>query len=89
MNALAFTGTNFLFKKFANHGDNQRKRHCKSSEGQNDWNEDRMKRIDFWSGKMRQNNNAKTCISNAVEAALDYYQVFAKRIKLLRPETQL
>ena len=24
-----------------------------------------------------------------VSAALDYYQVFAKRIKLLRPETQL
>ena len=54
-----------------------------------EWNEDRMKRLDFINKRLRDAQAAKAYINDADEAMLEYYQVFAKKIKPLPPEPQL
>ena len=48
-----------------------------------------MKQLDFINKRLREKNEARAYISNVDEAMLEYYQVFAKRIKPLPPEPQL
>ena len=38
---------------------------------------------------LREKNGAKACINNVDEAMLEYYRVFAKKIKPLPPEPEL
>ena len=58
MNALAFSGTNFVFSRLTNHGKEEQKRHdleLKSFQKARDkWNEDRMKRLDFINKRLRE-----------------------------------
>ena len=93
VNALAFSGTNFLFSRFTDHGEEERKRHDLVLENlqaaRDKWNEDRMKQLDFINTRLLEQNKARTYISNTNVAILEYYQTFAKKIKLLPPEPQL
>ena len=93
MNALAFSGTNFVFSKLTDHGEEERKRHDlaleKLQRARDKWNKDRMKRLGFINKRLREKNEARTYINNVDEAMLEYYRAFAKQIKLLPPESQL
>ena len=89
VNALAFSGTNFVFSKVTDHGEEKRKRHDlaleKLQRARDKWNKDRMKRLDFINKRLREKNEARTYINNVDGAMLEYYRVFAKQIKLLPP----
>ena len=75
VNALAFSGTNFVFSRLTDHGEEERKRHDLALENlqraRDKWNEDRMKRLDFINKRLREKNNQghistmlmKQCIS--------------------------
>ena len=93
VNALAFSGTNFLFSRFTDHGEKECKRHDlaleKLQRARDEWNKDRMKRLDFINKRLRETQAAKAYINNTDEAKLEYYRVFAKKIKLLPLEPQL
>ena len=93
VNALAFSGTNFLFSRFTDHDKKERKRHDlaleKLQRGKDEWNRDRMKRLDFINKRLREKNKARICINNVGEIILEYYRIFAKQIKPLPPELQL
>ena len=93
VNALAFSGTNFVFSRLIDNGAEERKRHDLAEEkfqrARDKWNEDRMKRFDFINKRLREKNEARTYINNVNEAMLEYYRVFAKQIKRLPPEPQL
>ena len=93
VNALAFNGTNFLFSRLVDHGVEERKRHDltleKLQRARDQWNEDRMKRLDFINKTVREKNEARVYINNVDEAMLEYYRVFAKQIKPLPLEPQL
>ena len=93
MNALAFSGTNFVFSRLTDHGAEERKRHDfaekKLQRARDEWNRDRMKRLDFIDKRLREKNEARTYINNVDEAMLEYYRVFAKKIKPLPPEPEL
>ena len=93
VNALAFSGTNFLFSRFTDHGEKECKRHDlaleKLQRARDEWNKDRMKRLDFINKRLREKNEARVYINNVDEAILEYYQVFAKQIKSLPHEHQL
>ena len=58
MNALAFSGTNFVFNRLTDHGEEERKRHDlaleKLQRTRDKWNEDRMKRLDFINKRLRE-----------------------------------
>ena len=51
VNALAFSGINFVFSRLTDHGAEERKRHGlaleKLQRARDEWNRDRMKRLDF------------------------------------------
>ena len=48
-----------------------------------------MKQLDFINKRLHEANKAKVYISNADDAMLEYYRVFAKEIKPLPPEPEL
>ena len=58
VNALAFSGTNFLFSRLTDHGEEERKRHDlaleKLQRARDEWNKDRMKRLDFINKRLRE-----------------------------------
>ena len=85
VNALAFSGTNFVFSRLTDHGEEERKRHDLAEEqlqkARNEWNEDRNKQLDFIKKRLREKNEARAYINNVDEAMLEYYRVFAKQIK--------
>ena len=93
VNALAFSGTNSVISRFTDHGAEERKRHDLALENlqraRDEWNGDRMKRLGFISKRLHEKNEAKAYISNDNEAMLEYYRVFAKKIKPLPPEPEL
>ena len=93
VNALAFSGTNFVFSRLTHHGAEERKIHDlaleKLQRARDEWNRDRTKRLDFINKRLREKNEARTYINNVDEAMLEYYQVFAKQIKPLPPEPEL
>ena len=90
---IAFSGTNFVFSRLTDHGEEERKRHDLALEGlqkaRDKWNEDRIKRLDFINRRLLEKNEARTLINNVDEAILEYYRVFAKQIKSLPPEPKL
>ena len=67
-------------------GVKKRKRHDLAQEkfqrARDKWNENRMKRLDFITKRLREKNEARAYISNADEATLEYYRVFAKKNKI-------
>ena len=83
VNALAFSSTNFVFSRLTDHGAEERKRHDlaleKLQRARDEWNRDRMKRLDFMNKRLREKNEMRTYINNVDEAMLEYYRVFAKK----------
>ena len=69
LNTSAFSGTNFIFSRLTYHGAEERKRHDlaleKLQRARDDWNEDRMKLLDFINKILREKNEARTYINNA------------------------
>ena len=93
VNPLAFSGTNFVFSRLTDHGAKERKRHDlaleKLQRARNEWNKDRMKRLDFINNRLREINETRAYINNADEAMLEYYRVFVKQINPLPPKPEL
>ena len=58
VNALAFSGTSFVFSKLTDRGEEERKRHDlaleKLQKSRGEWNEGRMKRLDFTNKRLRE-----------------------------------
>ena len=81
VNALAFSGTNFAFSRLTDHGAEQPKRHDlaleKLQRARDEWNRDRMKRLDLINKRLRERNEARAYIKNVDEAMLENYCVFA------------
>ena len=77
MNALAFSGTNFVFCRLTDHGTEERKRHYLALEklqmARDEWNKDQMKRLDFINKRLREKNEGKVYINKVDEAMLEYY----------------
>ena len=66
MNALAFSGTNYLFV-LTDHGEKECKRHDLALEklqmARDEWNKDRMKRLDFMNKRLREKRRRQGYIS--------------------------
>ena len=93
VNALAYSSTNFVFSRLTDHSEEELKRHDLAPEkfqrARDEWNKDRMKRIDFINKIVREKNEARAYINYVDEAMLEYNRVFAKQIKPLPPVSQL
>ena len=93
VNALAFSGTNYLFSTFSDHGEAERKRHHIALEDlqrdRDKWNQDRLERLHFINKRLRDKKEARDFIGNLDSAMLEYYRIFAVKLKPLPPEPQL
>ena len=93
INATAFAGACLGFSLPRHDGGKGRKRHDLAEErlqkARDQWNEDRMKRLDFINKRLRGQNKARAYINDTNEAILEYYQIFSKKIEPLLPEPQL
>ena len=94
VNATAFDSGKLAFSMLRDPGAEEKcKRHDLKKEGlqkaRDEWNEDRIKRLDLINKRLRKRNEARTCINNVDDDMLEYYRVFAKKIKPLPPEPQL
>ena len=60
VNALSFSGTNFVFSRLTDHGAEERKRHDlalkKLQSVRDEWNRDRMKHLDLINKGLRERN---------------------------------
>ena len=74
------------------HGEKEHKRHDlaleKLQRARDEWNEHRMKQLDFMNKRQREKNEAMAYINNVDEAMLEYYRVFVKQIKPMSPKPQ-
>lgn len=89
-NALAFSGSNFLFSQIS--GAAERKRHNLAMEKlQHDrdlWNEQRLERIDFINKKLKQQGHAEKTFRDVNEAMQAYYVLTGEQLEM-PPEPQL
>ena len=80
VNALAFSGTNFVFSRLEDHGAEERKRHDLAlkqlQRARDEWNRDRMKRLDLINKRLRERNEERAYIKNVDKAMLEYLQIF-------------
>ena len=91
VSALAFSGTNFISSRLTYHDAEERKIRDlvleKFQRARDEWNRDRMKRLDFMNKRLRHKNEARTYINNVDEAMLEYSRI-CKKIKPLPPEPE-
>ena len=82
VSVLAFSGTNFVFSRLTDHGEEERKRHDlaleKLQRARDEWKRDRMKSFDFINKRLSGKNEAREYINNVDKALFEYYCVFAK-----------
>lgn len=93
INALAFSGSNFLFSKLSDHGEEERKRHDLAIEGlqkaRDKWVEERQKRLDFINQRLQEKRAAKAYINNLDEGMRIYYEATKQHLPPLEKEPVL
>ena len=81
INALAFSVINYIFSKIFDHGEAERKRHDIALEDlqrdRDEWNQERLKRLDFINKRLRDKKEARDYIGNLDSAMLEYYRVLS------------
>ena len=93
VNALVFSGTLFVFSRLTDRGAKEHKRHDLAEEeiqrARDKLYKNRMERLDFINKRLRERNEAKAYINKFDETMLEYYCVFAKKVKPVPPEPEL
>lgn len=94
VNALAFSGSNFLFSLFRSRGvDEERRRHDKAVEqlqaAQVAWSRRRAERLDWINEELRRQGHAVQTFQDVDAAIREYAQVTGKTLDPLEPEPQL
>lgn len=98
VNALAFSGSNYLFSTLRSSGvDEERRRHDKAVEqlqaAQAEWSRRRTERLDWINEELRRQNHAVQTFRDVDTAIREYSQVFgeakSKTLDPLGPEPQL
>ena len=95
VNALAFSGSNYLFSKMGKDGDAgaERERHDKAEEqlqkAQTEWNEKRTQRLDFINEEIKKEHHAVNEFDDADTAMKQYYYITGKQLSTLPPKPEL
>ena len=85
-NALAFSGSNYLFSQMgkSDDADKEREKHDKTEEqleaAQDAWNRKRMQRLDFINERTKEEHHALQTFDDADQAMKQYYYVTSKNL---------
>ena len=93
INALAFSGSNYMFSKLSNHGADERKRHNQAIEklqkDRNIWVKERQQRLDFINQQLQRERHAEHTFSEVDDAMEAYYIATEKKLPPLRSKPVL
>jgi len=95
VNAVAFSGSNYLFSKMGKNGDaeKERERHDKAVEqleaAQTAWSEKRTERLDFINEQLKKEHHALSEFDDADAAMKQYYYITGKQLPTLEEEPKL
>ena len=93
VNALAFSGGNYLFSHMGSNADEERKRHDKAMEqleaAQAKWSKERTQRLDFINEQLQKEHHAEQEFSDFDTAMKQYYYITGKELPELEPEPTL
>ena len=94
INALAFSGSNFLFSRLSRESiDTERKRHDKAIEdlqrAQIEWAEKRQERLDYINNQIIKERKAEKRFTDLNSAMQQYYIVTGRQLKPLPPKPVL
>ena len=93
VNALAFSGGNYLFSHMGSNADEERKRHDKAMEqleaAQAKWSKERTQRLDFINEQLQKEHHAEQEFSDVDTAMKQYYYITGKELPELEPEPTL
>ena len=93
INALAFSGSNYMFSKLSNHGADERKRHNEAIEklqkDRNSWVKERQQRLDFINQQLQRERHAEHTFSEVDDAMDAYYIATEKKLPPLRSKPVL
>jgi hypothetical protein len=94
VNALAFSGSNYLFSTLKSSGvDEERKRHDKAIEqlqsAKAKWSKKRTERLDWINEELRREGHAVKTFRDVDTAIREYSQVTGKTLEPFSPEPQL
>ena len=93
INALAFSGSNYMFSKLSNHGADERKRHNQAVEklqkDRNSWVKERQQRLDFINQQLQRERHAEHTFSEVDDAMEAYYIATEKKLPPLRSKPVL
>ena len=93
VNALAFSGSNFVFGQLSDHGGTERKRHNLAmehmSKAREDWNRDRQERLDLINKTLSDQRHAEHTFRGLDDAMREYYKVTGQQLPPLRDEPKL
>ena len=84
VNALAFSGGNYLFSHMGSNSDQERKRHDKAVEeleaATTAWNEKRTERLDFINEQLKKEHHAFQTFEDVDQAMKHYYYITGKQL---------
>ena len=94
VNALAFSGSNYLFSMLGSSGvDEERRRHDKAVEqlqaAHEQWSKQRTERLDWINEELRRQSHSVQTFRDVDAAIREYAHVTGKNLGLLDPEPQL
>ena len=88
VNALAFSGTNFVFSTLTNHGEEERKRRelalKRLQSARDEWNKDRIKRLDFINKRLRKKMKQGHTSTILMRKCLNIVENLQKKLSLYR-----
>ena len=88
INALAFSGSNYMFSKLSGHGEAERKRHDKAIENLQkanaEWAKKRRERLDFIIQELQRERHAEKTFTEIDEAMEAYYVATDKKLPPLK-----
>ena len=93
INALAFSGSNYMFSKLSNHGADERKRHNEAIEklqkDRNSWVKERQQRLDFINQQLQRERHAEHTFTEVDDAMEAYFIATNKKLPPLRSKPVL
>ena len=93
VNALAFSGSNYLFSHMGSNADEERKRHDKAMEqldsAQAAWNKKRTERLDYIHERLEKEHQSIKVFDDADQAMKEYYYITGKQLPDVPPKPVL
>ena len=93
VNALAFSGTNFIFGQLGDHGKTEMKRHNlaveRLSKAREEYSQERQQRLDYLNKTISQQKHAEQTFGDLGVAMQEYHKVTGQQLSPLRDEPKL